>query len=900
MAGQKNIRSLINRFFQASATRNTTATRQGRSVANPKFNPQSSIAILLLVLISISFISPAVQAQVSYKSKKQHRGEAAVKISLGAVEVASNGRTNLIQWQTETELNVLGFNLYREENGSKIPVNSQLVPASTFLVGADVELPEGHRYEFRDNANGAAMYWIEALDVQGNSTWQGPFAVTSKARLSESIADDNLALLNETNATKPIEPRAKLPNASLATAKVQITPATDSGWKFDVQQEGWYVITRQELLAVGFEPNVNPRLLQLYVDDKQQPIYVRGQEDGKLDANDTVEFYGQGVDSPFSKARKYWLTKGRGAGLRMASTVAAAAAPTAGGNFAYSVERKDRTIYYSSLLNGEAENFFGAVISRNPLNQTLTIQHPDVTAAQTASLKVKLQGVTWVSHLIDVSVNDNFVGPVNFELQSSGEATFSLPPSLLREGDNKVTLTPRGGNSDISLVDTLSLTYPHSFVADNNYLRVTANGGQQLTIWGFTQDAIEVYDVTNPVAVQTLKGQMLNRNTATGVEFGVSLILPEKSQRQLLVLTRDRVRSVSNLCLDTPSSLRNPSLGADLVIITCKDFFTAIEPLKALRQSQGLTVKVVDVEDIYDEFCYGQKTPMAIKDFLNYASHSWKRPVRYALLFGDASYDPKMFLNGSGCDMVPTKLVDTMFMETASDDWLSDFNQDGIADVAIGRLPARNANEASLMVNKLLNYAQVKPSNEVLMISDINDVYDFESANNVLLPYLPQDANVNFVKRSQMSDAEARTQIQQRLNQGTRIVNYNGHGSVNLWRGNLFTASVALGLQNNQSLPIFVIMNCLNGYYQDPNLEGLAESLLKAPQGGAVAAWASSGLTFADGQAAINQEFYRLLFSGQAQGLTIGEAAMRAKASTTDPDIRRSWILFGDPSMRFQ
>jgi ligand-binding sensor domain-containing protein len=80
-------------------------------------------------------------------------------------------------------------------------------------------------------------------------------------------------------------------------------------------------------------------------------------------------------------------------------------------------------------------------------------------------------------------------------------------------------------------------------------------------------------------------------------------------------------------------------------------------------------------------------------------------------------------------------------------------------------------------------------------------------------------------------------------------------------------------------------------------LDRLGESLLKAEQGGAVAVWASSAMTEPNAQAAMNREFYRLLFS---TATTLGDAAMRAKAVVQDPDVRRTWILLGDPIMRLK
>jgi hypothetical protein len=99
-------------------------------------------------------------------------------------------------------------------------------------------------------------------------------------------------------------------------------------------------------------------------------------------------------------------------------------------------------------------------------------------------------------------------------------------------------------------------------------------------------------------------------------------------------------------------------------------------------------------------------------------------------------------------------------------------------------------------------------------------------------------------------------------------------------------------------LPFLVSMTCLNGFFQDPYSESLAETFMKAPMGGAVAVWTSSGLTNPGGQVPMNKELIRLLFNGQ--GLTIGEAIMGAKQAATDRDVRRTWILFGDPTLRLR
>ncbi|MEN3335234.1 MAG: hypothetical protein V7641_4599, partial [Blastocatellia bacterium] len=100
--------------------------------------------------------------------------------------------------------------------------------------------------------------------------------------------------------------------------------------------------------------------------------------------------------------------------------------------------------------------------------------------------------------------------------------------------------------------------------------------------------------------------------------------------------------------------------------------------------------------------------------------------------------------------------------------------------------------------------------------------------------------------------------------------------------------------------PMVISMTCLNGLFNDPRASSLGETLLLREGGGAIAVWASSAQTTAGGQAVMNQEFIRQLFQGvgpKGQPLTLGEAAMRAKAAVGDLDIRKSWILLGDPMM---
>src|SRR5262249_116488 len=154
------------------------------------------------------------------------------------------------------------------------------------------------------------------------------------------------------------------------------------------------------------------------------------------------------------------------------------------------------------------------------------------------------------------------------------------------------------------------------------------------------------------------------------------------------------------LWLDRPSNLRDGN--ADSVIITTRELADSFKPLAALRQAQGLHVAILDIEDIFDEFSFGQKSPFAIKNFLAFPSTNWTIKPRFVLFAADASFDPKNYLGLGDNDLVPTRIIDTAYLETASDDWFVDFDDDGLPNIAVGRFPVRTSQEADALVSKII------------------------------------------------------------------------------------------------------------------------------------------------------------------------------------------------------
>lgn len=843
----------------------------------------------------------------------------AAPIGPTAVKLASftAGRSDnnvRLQWQTGYEVRNLGFYIYREQNEKRTRITPSLVAGSALLVGRQTVLTAGFSYTWYDqlpaDSSGAVSYWLEDVDLSGARTLHGPIVPASWPASTKAGATRS-QMLNELQLRAPstgtvlsgwpaasIKPKAQLAaskavstDASISQSEIAATP----GVKITVSKAGWYRITQPELAAAGLDANASASQLQLFENGAELPIKVSG-NGTQLTASDYLEFYGQGSDSTTDAARTYYLLVGNTVGKRIGNPSGGPTAPPSGPtNFDYTSERRDRWIYYAAYLNGDAENIFGHVVTGTPAVETLTINHPDVASATQARLEVSLVGLSLQNHHVRVSFNGQDVGTIDFTSDGHPNQVFNIPASLVHDGDNTVQFRSLGGDTDTSLVDIVRLTYAHTYTADNDSLSISVNSSATTRVSGFSNGNLRAVDVTDANNLQEIAPTVTQQPDGT---FAADLCVPGASLLQphiLLVFSDMQAAHPDSVKHNDPSAWSANPLGADYLIITSSDFVSAAQTLAQYRHNKGFAVSVIDVEDLYDEFTFGAHSPLAIRAFLQTAATSWSRKPHFVLLMGDASYDPKNYLGQGNTDFVPTKLFDAKQMETASDDWLADFDNDGIADLAIGRLPVRTSVDANMMVNKIISYetAPFDPQRGALLVADRN----FESSSAAVQNLLPQSLPKQVINRSSGSDSATHTEIINAINQGPKLVNYLGHGSNGVWTGALLLSNLdAPNLTNSNRLSLFVMMTCLNGYFPNAYNDGLAEALMRTPTGGAVAVWASSGMTEPQGQDLIAESFYQHLFSSQSP--TLGDAVLAAKAATTDLDVRRTWTLFGDPAMQ--
>jgi len=191
-----------------------------------------------------------------------------------------------------------------------------------------------------------------------------------------------------------------------------------------------------------------------------------------------------------------------------------------------------------------------------------------------------------------------------------------------------------------------------------------------------------------------------------GKKYQVNLKVPALSQSKYILTDNISMKSALIEQVDT-FSLRSAENNAKYLIISHKDFLQEANELADFHaKEKNVKTKVVDVEQIYNEFFFGKKSPYAIRNFLNYSLNVWQKAPDYVVLFGDASSDPNKYIPKSiKTDFVPT------FGRPSSDYWYVFSDSSTFrANFYIGRIPAQSVEEAQNYVSKVKQYSTLTPA----------------------------------------------------------------------------------------------------------------------------------------------------------------------------------------------
>ncbi len=344
--------------------------------------------------------------------------------------------------------------------------------------------------------------------------------------------------------------------------------------------------------------------------------------------------------------------------------------------------------------------------------------------------------------------------------------------------------------------------------------------------------------------------------------------------------------------------------SAEYLIISHPDFIDGLTLLKQARRAGGLSVKAVDVEDVYAQFGDGIVDPEAIRAYIAFAVENLG--ARYVLLVGGDTYDYLDHRGLGSISFIPSLYTRTQDLVgfTPSDPLLADIDGDFVPDVPIGRFAVRTTAELYSIIRKTLIYPNSSRHGTALFIADRDEVkISFAEESEHMIERLPGDWIADRAYLGEMGAEAARVDILAAMNEGPALVNFFGHSGPTTWTfEGLFRARDAETLANTGNPMVVIQWGCWNTYHVTPAYNTLAHQLLLDGDRGAALVLGSSTLTDA---ASERQLASRLLDRMFEPGITIGRAVQEAKAdlASTQPDLLDvilGWTLLGDPAMKMR
>ena len=699
------------------------------------------------------------------------------------------------------------------------------------------------------------------------------------------------------------------------------------GYKVAVNQDGLYQLTYAGLAAAGIPVDtLNPQTFQLFDRGQELAIQVSGQEDGQFGPEDTILFYGEALDTKYTDTNIYWLTYGTTIGQRMGSRDASPSntAPVSS-SFSTTTHQEENLRYIPRYP--EAHNahhwFWNYIYPPSVPNGTYSFAlDATVSEPYTAALRVRLMGGTSLMHGARVHLNGNLVTETAWEGIMDQEFGAEFPSSYLLEGNNTLVvegLIPDGSSYDFFYLDWFEVDYRRQTQAENDLLAFggEAAGTWQFEIEGFASGSAQVFDVTNPLAPVSLTGHAM---TPVSGAHTLSFEDTIPGATSYLALSPAQILSPLGISADVASSLRSPDNGADYLIVTHADFGAQAQQLANYRQGQqGIArARVVDVQDIYDEFNDGEMSAEAIHEFLQYAYDMWQSPApSYVVLLGDGHHDFRNYTGVAPITRVPPYLtyVSRVLMGEAPSDNAYAYvsGDDTMADMYIGRLPADSAAEAQAMVDKIIAY-ETSPApgdwvTNVLFAADNPDgAGDFYTlSDDIASHYTPGSYSKTKVYLGSTCPYEnpaatCRQAVIDGIDGGSLLSNYVGHGSATVWAGERMLQTIDVDAFGNEGrLPVHLSFACLTSYFSnpDPRQEAIDEALVAAAGKGAIASWGNADLSYAFLDQWTHEGFYEAVFHHEIRQLGPAVASAMAYYSqrTGNELLLKRKTLIGDPAL---
>lgn len=738
-------------------------------------------------------------------------------------------------------------------------------------------------------------------------------------------------------------------------------------YRFYVEKSGIYKITKSFLQQLGMNlNNVNPQNIKIFgggasmlplsnsvaypSDLTENPIEFIGESDGQFDNQDYILMYAEGFDNwdqenethlnLYATRSYYYVNAAGNAGKRIPTM------PFITDTNTTKISTFDEYQFHEKdLINiGRLDRkYFGEQFGFDD-KYSFDFEFPNIVTNAPITITVAGGAVAFTPTKIDVAANGTNVAALNFNKLTPND-------NIVAIGNDVVATLPASTNVKIEL------KYDNNGVAGSKGFLdyIVLNTKSNLKGWGRQfpfqyNDAItnntvgefqisnassitEIWDITDIYDVTKYENQNLPTFTFKA-NLGEIRKYIALDNNDFYTPKKESVAKVLNQDLKGTvfKNAANQFQDIDYIIITPAFLNTQAEKLANFhRQRENFNVKVINLENIYQEFSSGKQDIGAIRNFIKYVyrnASSEDKKLKYVNLFGDASFDFKNRIpNKSNIVPIYHSLASFSLLNSfISDDFfvLLDDNEGDMnpsfsfgLDVAVGRMIVNNVAQAEEMVNKVVEYEDTKSygrwrNNFVLISDDVDKSGEqalekgIDALGDELFAQKPfinvkkihTDSYIQETSAGGNRYPKGREDFVNTFEQGALVFDYFGHGGEDgLAQERILEKSDAQNLTNRYKYPLFVTITCEFTRFDNPYKETAGEYMYWNPKGGAISLITTTRQIFLNVGQDINEAIASNLFGYGTNNLdSMAEALRKSKEEYGKNTLMVFYI--GDPALK--
>ncbi|MDG1528160.1 MAG: type IX secretion system sortase PorU [Polaribacter sp.] len=734
-------------------------------------------------------------------------------------------------------------------------------------------------------------------------------------------------------------------------------------YKFSVDTTGVFKIDKALIEKMGINiANLNPKNIKIYgnggamlaqknnafrySDLQENAVYIEGEDDGVFNANDFILFYAKGphdwVLNPsletashrqniYSDKAYYFLTISDTNGKRISdipeNTNASVKSITTFDDFIF-YEKEERNLFAIGT------QWFGEDFSVENV-QNFNINFSSLDPNSPIKIKVAGAAISALSSTMAVSVNNQNAFSIIYPGVTSGSLTLGFTnfnSANLNVGssslDVSITYNNNGNPGAKAYLDYIEIVGKKQLLANGKQFSFRSfdafktNGVVEYQVQN-ANEISQLWDVTDFINPKRVQNSSSGNNFTFRANGGIL-------NEYIAINESDYFTPEVG---DTPL-IKNQNLHAlkdvNYIIITNEELSGQAQRLADYHATNsGLTTKVVQLSEIYNEFGSGSADITSIRDFIKnvYNSNSnAASKLKYVCFFGDGSYDYKdrivdnnnvvpVFESVQSFNLATSYVTDDYFVMLDPNEGLM-FTTDTI-DVASGRIPVSTAQQASEVVDKILSYYKTQSfgdwRNTITLLADdidVNGEQALQAGVERIADSITKNKplfNINKIyadafKQETSSGGERYPQVNVALinaiEKGTLVMDYFGHGGEDGFASErILEVPQIQNFNNPKTLPLFITVTCEFSRFDNPLRTTAGELVFWNKNGGAASLITTTREVFISTGQNFNERLLKILLQFNNEDLSIAESLMATKNGFSS--FQKFFIYYlGDPAMK--